>query len=107
MEYIDTEGGKAILFTEADVPGALLLLTDVRELKIPGEPETQAMRFRLRSEDADGASPAPVDIIGRRGLNLAYEEIVGYQPDADADEPLPIWELVELVAGAMLFRFKK
>jgi hypothetical protein len=63
--------------------------------------------MRLVVTGADGALTSSTFAIGRAGLNALYVEWVGHSPDADNGAPIPICDLLDLVAGALLFNSRQ
>lgn len=104
LDVISTGGGlSAWIVTEADVPGYQVLITDDND-RAPKNPESARMTFGVE-ETEQGQGVSYVTLMGRQELNDWYEKHVGYKPDVDAGTPIPIEDLVKMVAGMMLHQF--
>lgn len=102
MKQCETEAGRTVLrVTEPDAPGLHADITN-GDGNMPDSPETDNMLISIYSSD----SPTRVsltEVQGRKGLNDAYERLVGYRPDDAAGRPLLILKLIGVVAGAIIF----
>jgi type II secretory pathway pseudopilin PulG len=89
--------------TDNSAPGYFAYVTDASRRRIPADPENETMRFSVFHED----KPEPLkvaELTGRAGLLAWYVENVGYDPDADNGSPLPVLDLIDRVAGHLMFR---
>lgn len=101
LDEICTGGGStAWLIEDFDVPCLQVLITNEKD-QVPKNPETDLMTFGVYRKD-QGDAGICVDLQGRAGLNAWYEENVGYRPDDDAGDSLPIESLIKMVASVML-----
>lgn len=57
---------------------------------------------RVNSRDAPGEVLDGHAFEGRKGLLQWYEASVGYNPDAAREKPMPILDLLDLVASMLL-----
>lgn len=78
------------------------IVTDSMVRTFPADPERETIVITI----VDRNNPSHVldghTFEGRAGLNLWYESNVGYAPDADSRNPIPIMELIDLVATLLL-----
>lgn len=75
--------------------GAHVLVTGENCMSPPENPETE--KIVIGAYDSDRAHGV-ITVEGRKGLNDWYQQSVGYSPDADNGTPLPMAQLLALVA---------
>lgn len=87
---------------EAEIDGHALVTASGYSL--PVNLENAVMRFDIFAPHLEKPIHSRL-VAGRSGLIEAYINLVGYDPDADLGRPNPILDLVQGVAGNLLFRY--
>lgn len=87
---------------EPDVHGLEAHITDALLRAFPTDPEHSTLVITLISRDTPGEVLDGHAFEGRKGLLQWYEASVGYNPDAARKKPMPILDLLDLVASMLL-----
>lgn len=87
---------------EAEVDGHALVTA--QGYSLPVDLENALMLFDIFAPQLEQPIHSRV-VLGRDGLIKAHIGLVGYDPDADSGTENPILDLVQRVAGALLFRY--
>jgi len=87
---------------EADCESHMAIVTDSMMRTFPANPEKDLIVITIVERNNPTNVRDGQSFEGRARLNAWYEENVGYSPDADAKTPIPILELIDLVATMLL-----
>lgn len=102
LKIVDIDGGHAFTSEEQDAPGFKTYITNESLDGLPQDPENEPIQFCVFAPKSTEPEPISTVVHGRAGLVKWYLENVGFDPDTESGEQLPIGQLIENVAAHMM-----